>query len=178
MNNEKARAKAAETSRKWYQANREKKAENNHKWSQANPEKVAENTRRRRARKAGVKSDGHTTTELHDHWRSKGIDPKTCYYCNHPVENWETSQGDHVIPIVKGGPDTVENIVPCCSTVRGPGNCQSSKKDKLLFTEWTSPIFRDEATLDGVNLDEANKRKAHLLSIMNRFEKTETLKKG
>ncbi len=177
------REKAAEYSRKWYQANREKAAEHARKWREANPEKAAEYSRRRRARKAGVESDGHTTADQHDYWRSKGIDPETCYYCNRPVENWETSEGDHVIPIVKGGPDTVENIVPCCpkvrgSKVRGLGNCQSSKKDKLLFTEWTPPIFRDEATLDGVNLAEADRRKAYLLDIMNRFQETETRKKG
>jgi len=107
--------------------------------------KRAGRTRRRRAVKANVESDGHTISELHADWLSRGIDPKVCYYCDHPISNWKTSVGDHVVPITRGGPDIVGNLVPCCSHVsKGKGNCQNLKGYRLL-TEWTPPNMREAA---------------------------------
>ena len=107
--------------------------------------KRAGRTRRRRAVKANVESDGHTIAELHADWLSRGIDPRVCYYCDHPISNWKTSVGDHVVPVSRGGPDIVGNLVPCCSHVsKSSGNCQSSKGYRLL-TEWTPPNIREAA---------------------------------
>ena len=102
----------------------------------------ARDSRMRRMRLRNVESDGHTLAELHTHWLSKGIDPKVCYYCCDPISNWESSVGDHVIPVSRGGRDVVGNLVPCCSHWSdNKNNCQNSKHAKLL-SEWTPPNMR------------------------------------
>jgi hypothetical protein len=125
--------------REHYKKNREAIQEKNREWKRLNPLESRERNHRRRMREASVESDGHTVAELHAYWLSKGIDPKTCFYCDHPISNWETSEGDHVVPISRNGPDTVENLLPCCSyPSKARGNCQNSKGAKLL-SEWTPP---------------------------------------
>ena len=106
----------------------------------------ARHSRLRRMRLRNVETDEHTLGELHAHWLSKGIDPKVCYYCDDPISNWESSIGDHVIPISRGGRDVVENLVPCCSHFSdNKNNCQNSKHTKLL-SEWTPPKERSCAS--------------------------------
>jgi hypothetical protein len=109
------------------------------------PEYKASKARRsriRRMRLRNVEFDGHTLAELHTYWLSKGIDPKVCYYCDDPISIWESSVGDHVIPISRGGRDVVENLVPCCSHWSdNKNNCQNSKFTKLL-SEWIPPKER------------------------------------
>jgi 5-methylcytosine-specific restriction endonuclease McrA len=90
----------------------------------------------RRMRVRNVESDGHTIPELHEYWRSKGIDPKYCTYCDKYYRKWQSSVGDHVIPITKGGGDVMENIVPCC------GPCNNSKFNRILYVEWIPPNER------------------------------------
>ncbi len=98
-------------------------------------------TRIYRAKKQGANSDYHSIAELHQYWRDRGIDPKRCTYCDawHTKwkNNWKNSVGDHVIAINKGGTDTKNNMVPCCTS------CNSSKRDKTLYDEWTPPKDRD-----------------------------------
>jgi hypothetical protein len=95
---------------------------------------------RRRAKKANTKCDNHTILELHKHWREKGIDPKRCTYCDawyrQWKNNWKTSQGDHVVPLNKGGTNLMDNMVPCCLS------CNASKSDKILYEEWIPPKER------------------------------------
>lgn len=47
-----------------------------------------------------------------------------CKYCDRPATTF-----DHVIPVSKGGPSTIDNIVPACVF------CNSSKKDRNV-DEW------------------------------------------
>tara|TARA_B100001250_G_C19817272_1_gene799345 strand:- start:13142 stop:14224 length:1083 start_codon:yes stop_codon:yes gene_type:complete len=95
-----------------------------------------ESQARRRARKANAKCDGHTTAELQQYWKDKGIDPKRCTYCEdwHTKwpNNWKTSIGDHVVPLCRGGTNLMSNLMPAC------GICNSKKGPKLL-SEWTQP---------------------------------------
>ncbi len=56
--------------------------------------------------------------------RSKGI----CYYCNSKVHPDELTI-DHVVPIIRGGRSTKNNIVPCCK------QCNTKKK-YMLPMEW------------------------------------------
>jgi hypothetical protein len=120
--------------RKFYYENREKAVESSRKYALANKEKLkplrARYQRIRSLRKLGVETDEHTILELHEYWRSKGINPKYCTYCDKYYNKWKSSVGDHVVPISKGGPDVMENIVPCC------GTCNSSKSGKILYEEW------------------------------------------
>ena len=97
-------------------------------------------TRIYRAKKQGADSDYHSIAELQKHWKEKGIDPKRCTYCDawyrQWKNNWKNSVGDHVYPISKGGTDTMDNLVPCCTS------CNSSKGDRILYEEWIPPKER------------------------------------
>jgi 5-methylcytosine-specific restriction endonuclease McrA len=94
----------------------------NRGWASRNPEKVREYSRRIAAkRKAQKMSNGHipyTNQEVFDRY---GTD---CHICKTPIDfnaprqasitnGWELSlHFDHLIPLSKGGPDTLENIRP------------------------------------------------------------------
>ena len=107
----------------------------------------ARGTRMYRIRKLNAKSDNHTIAELHQYWRDRGIDPKRCTYCDawHTKwkkrsgrHDWKSSNGDHVMPLSKGGADTMDNLVPCCIS------CNASKSNRILHKEWTPPKDRDD----------------------------------
>ncbi len=104
--------------------------------------KASECQSRRRARKANTECDGHTIAELHQYWRDRDIEPKRCTYCDawHTKwkNNWKTSQGDHVVPLFRGGTNLMSNLMPAC------GTCNSKKGTKLL-SEWTQPKHEKKA---------------------------------
>ena len=37
-----------------------------------------------------------------------------CYYCGKKLKPWQTFSIDHVIPVIQGGTDDLENLVPSC----------------------------------------------------------------
>lgn len=86
---------------------------------------------RRRARMAGVKSEPLAVQEYMRLMRS--MDFVNCEWCSLPVKGPKICF-DHVVPIVKGGDNTVENLVPTCK------RCNSSKNAKLL-SQWTKRPF-------------------------------------
>ena len=90
-------------------------------------------------RRQALVSDGHDLFDLHTYWRSNGFTKRFCTYCEKRVQNWATSNGDHVVPMSRGGYDLVENIVPCCRS------CNSSKGNRLLMDEWVPVSARDAA---------------------------------
>ena len=50
-----------------------------------------------------------------------------CIFCGREVK---TGTGDHIIPLSKGGPQSVENFMPLCK------KCNASKGDKDLLEWW------------------------------------------
>jgi predicted nucleic acid-binding Zn ribbon protein len=58
----------------------------------------------------------------------------TCAYCERPPLAGESLEPDHVVPLSKGGPNTVANLLPSCHS------CNSGKRDRTL-TEWAA--FRE-----------------------------------
>lgn len=131
---EENREKVAEYSAAWYIENREriaakgatpegraKQAEKNRRYREKNPEKVRDNNRRRRALKLGAQHVPYTTQDVIDtygmncHWCGRLTD-RTAPRHNSGLPGWEISLHiDHVIELVNGGSDTLENVRPACA---------------------------------------------------------------
>jgi hypothetical protein len=77
---------------------------------------------RRRALERGA-SGSYTWAEVTRLWISIN---RCCAYCDEPTSDYEP---DHVIPLSKGGSNSITNVVPSCKL------CNSDKRD-LLLTEW------------------------------------------
>jgi 5-methylcytosine-specific restriction endonuclease McrA len=105
-----------------YQKSREAHDARTSEWRAKHPERTRELARRwnatRRARKLANDSEPYTEAEVIELWGSD------CVYCAEPYEHI-----DHVIPIARGGPDALHNVVPACA------RCNLSKGAKLL-SEW------------------------------------------
>jgi hypothetical protein len=123
-----------------YEANPEPAKARARKWAKDNPEALylskQVHKERRRANLNNVENDDHTIAQLHKYWRSKGIDPKYCTYCDEYWPKWKTSMGDHVLAVTRGGSNTMDNIVPACI------DCNRSKFNKILYEEWIPPKER------------------------------------
>lgn len=109
--------KRNEIKRRWIERNREKQREYNRKFHANNPDYTAERSRRRRAMERGSRVE-HYTVEIV--LAKYGTD---CHICNMQIdllaprstakEGWEGGLHiDHLIPISKGGPDTLDNVRP------------------------------------------------------------------
>lgn len=114
---EKNRAKQAEYLRKYYVENRDKLLARAIAWPAANPEKKAIQSHKRRALETAA---GSYTL---DEWRAV-MDQygHRCRMC--ACEGKMTV--DHVIPLSKGGSNTVENLSPLCKP------CNSRKNNRIL----------------------------------------------
>ena len=123
------RSKQPKKSRKesWTQYNRsEKKKKVNKKWAKNNPDKIKENKRRRRLRK--LNADGwHTIAEWELLKKQYGY---TCLACGKKESDIKLTE-DHIIPLIKGGSDNIENIQPLCIS------CNCKKRTKIIFYEST-----------------------------------------
>lgn len=89
-------------------------------WQKKNPDKRRENGARRRARKANA-PEVETIDRLYVIRR----DESTCYLCKKKVEPDEIHL-DHVMPLIRGGSHTYENLKVSCRF------CNQSKHDKTL----------------------------------------------
>lgn len=83
-------------------------------WAKDNPQKCVESVRRRRIRKAGIIGVAHTLAQWEFIKEKQGY---LCYYCG----KRKKLTRDHIIPVMKGGSDSMENIIGAC---RG---CNSKK---------------------------------------------------
>ena len=112
---------------KWRVENPEKFKEANQKWAKANPETIASKNRHQRAVKAGAVSETYTSAQILE------IYGAVCHICSEDIDleaprsarggdGWELGlQLDHVIPLSKGGFDTVDNVKPAhgkCNLVK------------------------------------------------------------
>lgn len=115
------REKARQRTKKWREQNPEWALENVKKWIANNPEQYRQervrSAARRRAKLAEVLSEPYTVQDVLDRWGSN------CHLCDEPINltasrrvgepNWEHGLHlDHVIPISKGGVDTLDNVKP------------------------------------------------------------------
>jgi hypothetical protein len=130
-NPEKARKRSA----KWAKDNPKRIAQLSIKWAEDNPEKKRESRRKNyRKRKASKLQNGHSPYTEAEVINLYGTD---CHLCGQPIDfeaprraglsGWEFGlQIDHVLPVTKGGPDTLENVKPA------HGKCNISKSNKIL----------------------------------------------
>ncbi len=61
-----------------------------------------------------------------DNALKKEIDSEYCYYCGRKLNNQNRTY-DHVVPVAKGGKDTIDNLVACCN------DCNQIKKNYTLY---------------------------------------------
>lgn len=103
------RAEDVARARRWRANNPEKANAYCRKWSAAHPEYGAVRHRNRRARERG--NDGsHTAQEIKEQVaRQKG----RCFYCQAKLSE-SGMHADHVIPLVLGGSNSIDNLVIAC----------------------------------------------------------------
>ena len=101
----------------WVENNRDKVRKKNTKWRKNNKEYFLVYGHKRRALKKGLNHSPYTLKEVLDSYG------KNCHLCNLPINlqaskvfgtlGWENSLHiDHVIPLARGGSDSLENVRP------------------------------------------------------------------
>ena len=98
----------------WRQSNHDKMVKSGHMWKTRNTEKVRNQHIRRRSNKIGVVSEHYTYDQFVD--LCNRFD-NTCLCCGKKKK----LTADHVVPLSKGGSDSIDNIQPLCQS------CNSSK---------------------------------------------------
>lgn len=78
----------------------------------------------RRAAESGA-TGSYTWAEVTRKWLTHG---RVCAYCLTPT-TLDAIEPDHVVPLSRGGSNSIVNIEPCCKP------CNSDKRD-LLLSEW------------------------------------------
>jgi len=125
--NEYRRAKWPEV----YEQTAEHRSKQRKQYYKENPEIVRANARKRRARKKNNGFEKYTEAQVLE------LHGNICHLCKEPIdlslprkvgaEGWRYSlQIDHVIPLAKGGPDTLANVKP------SHARCNIGKRDKIL----------------------------------------------
>jgi hypothetical protein len=143
------RKKNRDAARKWRKAHPKQKAMQARKWRVNNPEKNLEVSRnyrathrdaeaatkhRRRIRLLGIEGGSYTVAE----WQTlKALYGNRCLGCGRTEEALATLGlkivPDHVIPIMKGGSNTIDNIQPLCHhLIAGIAGCNEYKNDKII----------------------------------------------
>jgi 5-methylcytosine-specific restriction endonuclease McrA len=107
--------------RKWMRENVEKARVATKKWISGNPEKISEYRQSRRARK---KKAGGTITAAEIRWLREFYN-YTCLRCGRREPEVKLTL-DHVIPLVVGGKNTIDNAQLLCKS------CNSSKGTKII----------------------------------------------
>ena len=116
-----------ESNREWHQReylkNKEKILKRNKVWAKANPLKVRQlslaGTNRRKARELFAEGS-HTEEEWHLLVEECNWKCVCCGAIDKPLTK------DHIVPLIKGGSDYINNIQPLCR------KCNSSKRDKVI----------------------------------------------
>lgn len=93
-----------------------------------NPQRYTEKQRARNRRYQSNKRKAPGPGVSEEEFRSKLEEYNfSCAYCGCADQKLTA---DHVVPMSRGGMDSIENIVPACLP------CNSSKKNKLVGVEW------------------------------------------
>ena len=108
-----------EYNRQYYKEHQEERAEYQRQYRVEHPEVYAEQVRRDRARRYGL-TDSFTEQEWVSLKKSFGCH---CLSCGRQEPEIRLTR-DHVVPLVEGGSDTIDNIQPLC------GPCNSHKGTK------------------------------------------------
>ena len=147
----------------WYNKNKEsikdKRNVYGREYVKNNPEYYRNKCRRRRAKKRNNGYQSYTESQLIETYKL------ICYLCNGTIDlslprktgnpGWEFGLHiDHVVPIISGGPDTLENVRPThaiCNLQKGSkmGNIQEEFEPELnadLFEE--EDVEYDKHSLD------------------------------
>lgn len=118
---EKNRKRQNQTLRDWYNNNKERNLENGRKWRKENLKKArandAKKSRKRRAIKNNNSFDFYTEEQVLLFYGTK------CHICKIAIDlsapRWSAVKGfelglhiDHLVPLAKGGSDTLENVRP------------------------------------------------------------------
>lgn len=103
--------------KEWYQSNKKLRNEINARWLKQNPEKRKEYARKRRISKRGSRSFKVLPKEL------RRLKSQPCFYCG----SKENITVDHVIPLSRGGYDSIGNILPACIS------CNSQKNARFIM---------------------------------------------
>lgn len=82
----------------------------------------------------GKSSRSHA--DLFAYWRAVGIDPDRCYYTGWPLGG--AGEMDHLMPLARGGIDTLDNLVPCLPAVKQAKNLPTAA-EFLAFLDSTDP---------------------------------------
>lgn len=110
-----------EKSKKWYEKNKDRVSERSRKWAILNREKRVANEQRRRFAKVKNGQNDLTSVQIE-------ILKSQTPFCNYCYDFDAELTVDHVIPISKGGQNTLSNVVIACRS------CNSSKSNKNLIT--------------------------------------------
>lgn len=121
-----------EYDKEYVKANREKINEQARRWRENNPEKrraiCFNDAAKRRARKEG----GPSSAEVAE-WASG--QNKVCYWCGTKCpDNYHV---DHYVPLAKGGPHILENLVIACPSC----NLRKNAKDPYEFAQERGRLF-------------------------------------
>jgi 5-methylcytosine-specific restriction endonuclease McrA len=112
-----------------YQKNKARLQARNKAWAKANPDKIRrlslEGTNRRNARLRGAEGS-HT----HEEWTD--LVEKCGHRCVRCGEAKPLTK-DHIVPLIKGGSDYIENIQPLCQP------CNSSKGGRIVVNYLLDP---------------------------------------
>jgi hypothetical protein len=103
----------------WHASNKNKASDYGKMWRQLNPDKRQDMHRRRRATKFGAAGDHYTASQFQD--LCSQFD-NICLKCGQS----KNLTADHVVPLSKGGSDSIDNIQPLC------GICNSEKGTKTI----------------------------------------------
>lgn len=115
--------KHRETGARWEKQNRDKVLRHERKYRDNHPDYAAKKNSTRRARLCG----SFTQTELEQVKLAQWFGNLCCYYCGCNID--DIYHIEHVIPISRGGSNTIDNIVLACPS------CNHSKGNKLVV-EW------------------------------------------
>ena len=104
--------------KEYYVENRDNALANKQRYHKEKPEVARQSGRRRRAKKLTLGTDNHTEQQVLELYGTN------CHLCGEPINmkvsgkpgsNPEWQMGlhiDHLIPLIKGGPDTLKNVRP------------------------------------------------------------------